>query len=346
LGQKSPTDASCPIFVPLNHFGLPFYPLCQGRRPGKTTDEIRYALQQQIAWFNVENVAELRIINDLAHSLGCQDVQIALRLNPDITANTHPYIATGHGGAKFGLTPETITQLLARQEDYPQLRFAGIHIHIGSQLGDTQGTVQAVQKALDLIRPYPQIRTVNIGGGMPAQYGKDNHPPTFDDFAQALESPLKEYTVLLEPGRAIIADAGILLTQILYVKEQAGQRMYITDASMSELIRPALYRAHHDIVPVYQSDTPLRTTQVVGPVCETADVLGRNVLLPILKPADGLAILTAGAYGMVMASNYNARPRPAEVVVSADGKTWHIARHRETWDDLLRFEDSGSTSAQ
>jgi diaminopimelate decarboxylase len=302
---------------------------------GKTPDEIRYALEQGIGWLNVENVAELHHIKRLAEEMNQPCPKIALRLNPDVKASTHPKIATGHGGAKFGLSAAVIQQILANQADY--LPVSGIHVHIGSQLQSTEPTVKAVQAALDLIAPYPGIRTVNIGGGIPARYD-DKLPVSMDDFAQAVRPLLNdEYTVLIEPGRSIIADAGVLLTRVLYVKEQAGQRFYIVDASMTELMRPALYDAHHDIVPLIKN-TETAAAQVVGPVCETTDVLGSNRQLPELEPGDALAILTAGAYGFVMSNTYNQRPRPAEVVVSADGETWRVVRARETYTDLLRGE--------
>lgn len=304
---------------------------------GKTGAEIQFALENDVGWFNVENIAELDIINQLASNYDLENVRVALRLNPEVTANTHPNIATGHGGAKFGLTAEAIAQVLANQARYSQVKIAGIHIHIGSQLGDTDGTVEAVEKALELITPYENIRTLNIGGGLPARYRAEADLPSFDDFADAISPLVKDYTVLLEPGRSIIADAGILLANVLYEKEQAGQRFIILDASMTEIMRPMLYQAYHEIVPLKRSSENI-VTQVVGPVCETTDVLGRDVPLPELSAGDGIAILTAGAYGMVMASNYNARPRPAEVVVNPDGKTWRIVRQRERWEDLLRGE--------
>lgn len=306
---------------------------------GKTRDELLYALQAGVGWFNVENVEECSLLNQLASELNTLPVQIALRLNPQVTADTHPYIATGHGGAKFGLTADTVSDLLAHQVDYPHLNFAGIHLHIGSQLHDTEATVQAVKAALRLIQPYPQIRTINIGGGLPVAYHAGERAPDFVDFANTLESLLKDYTVLLEPGRSVIADAGLLIATVTYVKQQAGQIFYITDASMAELIRPALYQAHHTIVPLIEDETGEGVVvQVVGPVCETTDVLGRDVVLPRMQPGDALALLTAGAYGMVMASNYNARLRPPEVVINPDGASWRVARQRETWADLLHLE--------
>ena len=306
---------------------------------GKTPAELEYALAEGVGWFNVENVAECGLIDQITARLGCPPPSIALRFNPDVTANTHPNIATGHGGAKFGLTANVITDLLNHQSDYPHLQFAGIHLHIGSQLHDTIATRKAVEAALTLIATFSTIRTVNIGGGLPVAYRPDEAIPDYAEFAQTLTPLLKGYRVLLEPGRSIIADTGMLVASTLYIKKQAGQTFVIADASMSELIRPALYQAHHEIVPVNQ---PVNDTHspanIVGPVCETTDVLGRNVPLPDLAAGDLLAVLNAGAYGMVMASNYNQRPRPPEVVVLPDGKNWQVVRRRETWDDLLRLE--------
>jgi diaminopimelate decarboxylase len=305
---------------------------------GKTPDELRYAVEQGVGWFNVENVDECGLLNQYAAEQG-RKVRIALRLNPDVTANTHPYIATGHGAAKFGLTSDVVSSLLASQSDYPSLDFAGLHLHIGSQLHDIDATVQAVQKGLDLIQPYPNINTVNIGGGLPVAYDAETELPDFAEFANALAPLLANYKVILEPGRSIIADAGVLLTRVLYLKQQAGQQLVVVDASMAELIRPALYEAHHEIIPVIDDDgSEVRPVNVVGPVCESSDVLGMDVMLPEVQPGDLLAILTAGAYGMAMASNYNARTRPAEIVVEPDGQSWRIARQRETWEDLIRLE--------
>ncbi len=305
---------------------------------GKTPDELRWALDNRIGWYNVENQRELELLDTLAAERG-QTARVNLRLNPDVTANTHPYIATGHGGAKFGLTAETVAELLANRQRFGHIHIAGLHVHIGSQLGDTQATVQAVEAALEMMSPYPELRTLDIGGGMPAAYAPEAVLPTPSDFADALRPLVTGHQLILEPGRAIIADAGVFMVQVLYVKHQAGQRIIIVDGSISELLRPALYQAHHTILPVRQPATSsLTPAQIVGPVCETTDVLGKNVPLPDVQPGDLLAILTTGAYGMVMASNYNARPRPPELVIEADGRSWSVARRRETWDDLLHHE--------
>jgi diaminopimelate decarboxylase len=305
---------------------------------GKSPDEIYNAVERGIGWFNVENVAELQHIQQASDQLGRDHVKIALRLNPEVTASTHPYIATGHGGAKFGLTADVIRDVLDHQYKYPRLSFAGLHIHIGSQLGETTATRQAVEKALALIKSHPEIRTLNIGGGMPAAYRTGQELPSFEDFAREIAPLLKDYEVLLEPGRAIIADAGILVGRVLYIKEQAGQTYYITDTSMTELIRPALYKATHEVVPLKEAKGATQTIQLAGPVCETSDMLAHDIALPTMYANDYLALLTAGAYGMVMASNYNARTRPPEVVIAEDGNHWYVARPRETWEDLIRAE--------
>ena len=299
---------------------------------GKTRAEIDLAVRSGIGWFNVENALELRHISEAAQAANVDRARVALRLNPQVTANTHPYMATGHGGAKFGLTAGRIRELLARQNDYPRIHFAGLHMHIGSQLGDSAATRDALDKLLKLSRGYPGLRTLNLGGGLPVAYRADEEAPPLQDFVDALSPGFGDYEILLEPGRAIAADAGLLVSQVLYVKRHAGQLFYIVDASMSELMRPALYGAYHEVVPLRRPEGEVEQAQVVGPVCESADVLARDRLLPRLREGDMLALMTAGAYGMTMASNYNARPRPAEVVV--DGASWRVARRREAVGEL------------
>ena len=305
---------------------------------GKSRAEIKYALEQGIGWFNVENVLELAYINSIAADLGIESVPVALRLNPEVTAKAHPYMSTGHGAAKFGLTAQVLQDILAAAGAYPKIAFAGAHIHIGSQLGDIHATLRAVEKLLRLIHPWRHINTINLGGGLPVAYQFNEEIPSLADFAAALAPHLKDYRILIEPGRSIVADAGILAAEVQYVKQQAGQTFYIVDASMTELIRPALYQAHHEIAPLVQSDAKPVIAQVAGPVCESADVLARDRELPPLQVGDKIAIMTAGAYGMVMSSSYNARPRPAEVVIDARGKSWWISRKRESMQDLLRDE--------
>ncbi|MCY4019748.1 MAG: diaminopimelate decarboxylase [Chloroflexi bacterium] len=306
---------------------------------GKTVAEIASAVELGIGWFNVENELELQYINDAAASVGAEKVQVALRFNPEVSANTHPHLATGHGSAKFGLSAGAIGDALEQPERYPCLSICGIHVHIGSQLGDSAATVQAIARTKQLIEPYPEIHTINLGGGLPVAYRHDQTIPTLENLVSEVAPHLHGYQVLLEPGRAIVADAGILVATVLYVKEQAGKIFYVVDASMAELIRPALYGAQHEIIPLVQSDDERVVAQVVGPVCESADVLAQDREMTRLKVGDQVAIMTAGAYGMAMASNYNSRMRPAEVVVAADGDSWSVSRRRESIQDLMRFEN-------
>ncbi len=303
---------------------------------GKTRAEIAYALEVGIGWFNVESPAELRLLNTLAGSMG-QMPTVALRLNPGIQAQTHHHIATGHFGAKFGMTPDVIRDLLARRAEFPHLYIAGLHIHIGSQLGDVRETVASVKTAQALADPYPDIRTLNIGGGFPVNYTESDEFPPLEAFVTALAPELNGWHLMIEPGRSIVADAGVLIVSVLYAKEQGDQRFVITDGSMTELIRPALYEAVHPVIPVHVSDKDTTLTIVAGPVCESSDVLHRGERLPPLHESDRLAVMVTGAYGMVMASNYNMRTRPPEVLVDDD--SWHVIRRRETWQDLLRLEE-------
>jgi diaminopimelate decarboxylase len=283
-----------------------------------------------VGWFNVESEGELDLLNQFG-----QRARVALRLNPNVQASTHHYIATGHSGAKFGMSADTIRHILENRQDFPNLDIAAIHIHIGSQLGDVQATVEAVKRAQALAQAF-DIHTLNIGGGYPVAYTPEEAYPAPSEFVEALAPLLDGWKTKLEPGRFIMANAGLLLVSVLYVKEQDGQRFIITDGSMTELNRPALYDALHPIYPVAQSEHASREAMIVGPVCETADVLGHQMPLPEVKPGNLLAITMAGAYGMVMASNYNQRPRPAEILV--EGDSWRVIRRRETWDDLLQQE--------
>ncbi|MFQ3565590.1 MAG: diaminopimelate decarboxylase [Aggregatilineales bacterium] len=305
---------------------------------GKTEVELHFALECGVGWISVENEAEAQCIDAMACEMKTT-ARVALRLNPDVSARTHPSIATGHGGSKFGLSVEAATALLKRRSELAHLDIAGIHVHIGSQLRDVEATAQAVKAARTLADTFPFIHTIDVGGGMPVNYGGEPDLPTPAQFAAALRPLLEGYTVIVEPGRAIAADAGVLLARVLYVKENSAKRYLIVDAGMTELMRPMLYGARHAIVPISLAEAQgFHAVTVAGPVCETTDTLAEEILLPSVKPGDVLAILTCGAYGMVMANNYNARPRPPEVVVLENGTEWKISRRRETWDDLVRLE--------
>lgn len=306
---------------------------------GKDASELEFALQRGVGWFNVENELELRLLSDIAQRLGVTNAKAALRVNPDVTADTHPSIATGHGGAKFGLDLDTVVRLLSSAKDFPGVAIEGVHVHIGSQLGDTKQTVEALQKVLAAIAPFTSVKSINMGGGFPARYtGKALPSPR--DFAAAVAPLLQNYNVMLEPGRSIVAEAGVIVTKVLYRKDQGGQRLVIVDASMTDNIRPALYSAKHVILPcarVAAEPSDVLPYTLVGPVCESTDVLGRNVPLPTAAATPGtlLTMLTTGAYCTTMACNYNARPLAPQLVVGLDGAVI-VSRKRQTFEDLER----------
>jgi diaminopimelate decarboxylase len=305
---------------------------------GKTISDLVYALDMGIGWFNVESAPELARLAEIARSKGKRP-RVAVRINPDVQADTHHYIATGHAGAKFGVSLVEAQRLLSMHISASDVELAGLHVHIGSQLGTVQRTVEAVQAILPLIDAYPeQLRTLNVGGGFPVSYTGEPVPPV-DSFASALRTCLegRSLHLLLEPGRYIVADAGVLLVRVEYVKPAPDGAIVVADGGMTELIRPALYGATHNVLPVRDAGTaPRAVTHVVGPICESADVLRADIALPPLQAEELLAVLHAGAYGAVMGSTYNARPRPPEILI--EGERWRMVRRRETWDDLIRLE--------
>lgn len=301
---------------------------------GKSADELAYALAEGIGWFNVESEAELTRLNTLAEGRGSL-AQVALRINPNVQATTHQYIATGHAAAKFGISLDDARAILARADQYGALHLRGIHVHIGSQLGNVEKTLEALRAALALLTDFPFLDTVNLGGGFPVSYTEEPSVPVEDFAAAILPMVAGRARLLLEPGRYVVADAGVLVVRVEYVKPGPAGAVVVTDGGMTELIRPALYGAVHGVYPVREGEGTI-LSHVVGPVCESADVLRAGVMLPPLREGDLLAIHHVGAYGAVMGSNYNARPRPPEVVI--DGDQWAVARRRETYADLIRLE--------
>lgn len=297
---------------------------------GKTAAEIRYGLEAGIGWFNVENVAELARLEEIAAASG-RPTRAALRINPALHAATHQHIATGHAGAKFGMSVGAARDVLRARSGFPHVTLAGLHVHIGSQLGRPDESAAAAGIALDLAREFG-LGHLNLGGGFPVVYDGGEAVPV-EDFAQALRPVLDGagVDVAFEPGRYLVAEAGVLLAEVQYVKHDGAT--LVLDAGMTELLRPALYEARHPIWPLRESTEARSPVQVVGPICESTDVLHPAAPLPPLRGGDGIAVGVAGAYGMTMASNYNARPRPAEVLV-ADG-AWRVIRRRETFADLL-----------
>jgi len=309
---------------------------------GKTRDEMRDALKAEILMFNVESRSELRALDEVARELGAR-APVALRVNPDVDPQTHRYIATGLKTSKFGIP---YTDALAAYEEAASLagiEVVGVDMHIGSQLTSAAPFHDALARVAALVKQLRErrieIRTVDIGGGLGIRY-RDETPPTHAEYATVLLPALRELgvSVLLEPGRSIVGSAGILLTRVLYRKETGDRTFVVVDAAMNDLIRPALYDAYHAIVPVDEAraGAPAEAVDVVGPICESGDFLAKGRELPRAEEGDVLAILGAGAYGFVMASNYNTRPRAAEVLV--DGNRFTIVRRRETLEDLVAGE--------
>jgi len=308
---------------------------------GKRADEMRQALQVGIRCFNVESENELLRLNDVAGQCGVA-APVSLRVNPDVDAGTHPYISTGLRENKFGIAIDTALETYRQAAALPHLRVTGIDCHIGSQLTDSRPFVDALERTLRLVGKLQnegiRLQHIDLGGGLGIRYQAQDTPPSPDDYVQALletlgDSPLE---ILLEPGRAIAGNAGILLTRVEYLKHTADRHFAIVDAAMNDLQRPALYNAWHDIVPVQpRQNEPTLSYDVVGPVCETGDFLGKQRQLALVA-GDLLAVRSAGAYGFSMSSNYNSRPRAAEVMV--DGERIHVIRERETLEDLYRGE--------
>ncbi|HLQ84611.1 MAG TPA: diaminopimelate decarboxylase [Salinisphaeraceae bacterium] len=309
---------------------------------GKRADEIARALEVGIACFNVESEAELLLIERIAADMGVR-APISLRVNPDVDAQTHPYIATGLHENKFGIPIAQAEALYRRAAGMTHVDIAGVDCHIGSQLTTLQPFIDAIRRVLVLVDRLEQagirIRQLDIGGGLGIVY-RDETPPTPRAYAEAVRALLagRSLKLVVEPGRVIMGNAGVLLTRVLLLKpgqQQQERNFAVVDAAMNDLLRPALYDAWHDIVPVAKATGAQRLWEIVGPVCETGDFLGRQRRLALAE-GDLLVVRAAGAYGFAMASNYNARPRPAEVLVVDDAA--HEVRARETVADLMRGE--------
>lgn len=307
---------------------------------GKREDELRRALEVGIRCFNVEVPGELDRLNRIAGELG-KVAPVSLRVNPDVDARTHPYISTGLRENKFGIDIDDALNHYRHAAGLPHLRVVGIDCHIGSQLTSVAPFIDALDRVLALAEKLKgegiEIHHLDIGGGLGIRYD-DETPPEPADYAAALAAKLAglDYEIIMEPGRAIVGNAGVLLTRVEYLKSNSLKHFAVVDAAMNDLIRPSLYEAWQAIIPVRPSDAaPKRTYDIVGPVCETGDFLGKDRELS-LSEGDLLAVRSAGAYGFSMSSNYNSRPRPAEVM--ADGDKVHLVRRREALADLFRGE--------
>ncbi len=308
---------------------------------GKTAEEVEYALKSGIHSFNCESEGELALIDLTASRLGMK-AQFSLRVNPDVDARTHPYIATGLRDHKFGIDFDAVEGVYHRSRNFPNLIAEGVSCHIGSQLLDTAPILEAAEKVLALAGRLRDcglpIRHIDLGGGLGIAYQIADRAPEIGEFIRAMYERIASsgFAVMIEPGRSIVGTAGALLTRVLHRKKSPNKEFVIVDAAMNDLIRPSLYQAHHEILPLRQNGLPPVTVDVVGPICETGDFLARNRQLANALPGDYLAVMTAGAYGFAQSSNYNSRPRAAEVLV--DGDRWRIVRERESFADLVRGE--------
>lgn len=309
---------------------------------GKTADEIRDALKADILMFNIESSAELQAIQEVAASIG-KKARIALRINPDVDPKTHPYISTGMKKSKFGIAADRALQEYKMAASLSHIDVVGVHAHIGSQLTEVTPFVDSLKKVVGLIGTLKaqgiNIRYLNIGGGLGITYSEEK-PPLPQELSDAISPIIADLglTLVMEPGRVIVGNAGILVTKALYLKEGEAKSFVIVDAAMNDLIRPSLYGAYHEIKPVNEEAGHRAKQQVdiVGPVCESGDFLAKDRLLAAVKPGELMAVMSAGAYGFVMASNYNSRPRVPEVLVK--GGEIHVIRERETYDDLVKGE--------
>lgn len=308
---------------------------------GKSADEIEYALAHNIHSFNCESEGELTLLDALAARAG-KVARFALRVNPDVDATTHPYISTGLREHKFGIDIEDALAVYERARSLRNVRAEGVSCHIGSQLLEIDPILQAADKVLGLVDRLRanghDIEQVDLGGGLGVAYQAADRAPAIETLVRRLHDRIAStgLRVMVEPGRSIVGPAGVMLTRVLYRKQNAGKEFVIVDAAMNDLIRPSLYQSHHEILPVEQREATQVKVDVVGPICETGDFLARNRLMTGALPGDYLAVQTAGAYGFVQSSNYNSRPRAAEVLV--EGSSWRVVRGRESFADLVRGE--------
>jgi diaminopimelate decarboxylase len=307
---------------------------------GKTPEEMKFALTSNIHMFNVESDQELQTLNDIAGAMGRKAV-VAVRINPEVEAKTHPYITTGQSENKFGISLENALHTYESTRQLKNIDVKGISCHIGSQLTDIDPFLNALRKLKAILQELKKmafdIQFLNLGGGLGITYD-DEKPPHPLEYAMALKKILGNdaITLILEPGRVIIGNAGILITRVLYVKSTKQKRFVVADAGMNDLIRPALYSSFHAIQPVTLIQSEMVVADLVGPVCETSDFFAKDRKMPAFRAGDLVAIMSAGAYSFSMASNYNSRPRPAEIMVK--GKRFSTIRSRETYDDLIHGE--------
>lgn len=308
---------------------------------GKTDEELTAAVEAGIGHVHLESVSELAALGRIVERLR-RPMRVGIRVNPDVTAETHPYIATGQGGIKFGVPVDQVVPLALEARQHPLLTLDTIAMHIGSQLLDPAPYAEGVRRLLELVAELRRagvdtVRALDVGGGLGIRY-RDERPLEPAALAGAIVPPVREsgLTLVMEPGRYLVGSAGILLTTVLSRKHSGGKELVIVDAGMNDLVRPSHYMAYHEMAEVEPRGRAEGAVDIVGPVCETGDFLARDRMLPGVERGERIAVLGAGAYGFVMASNYNTRPRPAEVVVD-DGRWW-VSRRRERIDELFKSE--------
>ncbi len=305
---------------------------------GKTLPEIEYALREDILMFNVESVMELDVLDHVAKKLG-KKARIAIRVNPDVDPKTHPYISTGMKKSKFGVDISTAKKEYEYARKLKNIEVVGIHCHIGSQILDISPYIEAVEKVLDLYKYLTRegfdIKYVDIGGGLGIKYRPDQSNAEPQDLADAIRPYIREFDaqLILEPGRSVVGNAGILLTQVQFLKDKGHKHFVIVDAGMNDLVRPAMYDAYHHIVPVTKKDNRYIKCDIVGPICETGDFLALDREIEQVEREDYLAVLSAGAYGFAMSSHYNVRPRACEVLVEKG--SYKVIRKRETYESII-----------
>ena len=307
---------------------------------GKTRAEIQYALQCDILQFNIESAQELELISQVAAALGKQ-ARIALRINPDVDPKTHPYISTGLKKNKFGIKIEAALAEYKKAAVLPGIQVTGIACHIGSQITEVTPFVDALKRVKAFVQALAgegiAINYLDLGGGLGITYNNET-PPHPSEYARAVISEMQgvQCTLILEPGRVIVGNAGALVARVLYTKKSEVKNFIVVDAAMNDLVRPSLYDAFHEIRPVHITDAPEIAADIVGPICESGDFLARSRQIADLSQGQLIAVMSAGAYGFSMSSNYNSRPRAAEVLVSGD--SFSVIRQRETGEDLVRLE--------
>jgi diaminopimelate decarboxylase len=308
---------------------------------GKTEDEISFALEASILMFNIESIQELKVINQKAKDLNTR-APISFRVNPDIDPKTHPYISTGLRMNKFGIDIRRSLEEYRFAQSLENIEIIGVDCHIGSQITEIRPFIEALHKVKELVKELKQegifIRYLDLGGGLGITYDKET-PPHPNEYAQAILKEIQdqELTLILEPGRVIVGNGGILVTKVLYTKSTTEKNFIIVDAGMNDLIRPSLYNVYQEIIPIIKSTGEKYKADIVGPICESGDFFARDRVIPEPQKGDLLAIMGAGAYGFAMSSNYNSRPRPAEILVA--GKNSYLIRQRECYDDLIQEEN-------